>query len=131
MSLGVDVLFQVEHREREWLRALERQDATAVSQLLHDEFTSTSARSSGEVIGKHEYVSAVRDLTLCRYELRDIVTRQVGDIAVFKARLICDSTFAQSEIHDDLLVTDVWVKERNRWLVLTRHASPVPNPAVR
>ncbi len=92
---------------------------------LHDEFTSTSARSS-DVVDKREYLASIPRLEIRECQLRDVSVRSIENVGIVKARLICESTAADLDIHDDLLITDVWIKAGNLWKVVTRHASCRP-----
>lgn len=127
IALLADIQFEVKDKEEQWLKALQAQDAGAVSELLHDEFTSTSARSTGEVLRKREYIATVPQLKVCEYQLKNVSVYNVGSVVVVKARLICDSKFGNLDLHDDLLITDVWLKIDDRWMAITRHASRTPN----
>lgn len=55
-TLQVKTESELEHNESLWLKALQDQDDAAVSEILHDEFTSTSSRSS-DVVDKREYLA--------------------------------------------------------------------------
>ena len=55
-TLQVNTESELEYNESLWLKALQDQDDAAVSEILHDEFTSTSARSS-DVVDKREYLA--------------------------------------------------------------------------
>jgi hypothetical protein len=112
--------------EELWLEALKQQNLTVLDELLHEQFTSTSARSIGEVIRKKEYLAAATQLQVCDYDIADQVISAIEDVAVVKQRLSCHSKYQELDIHDDLLVTDVWVKSGDRWVAITRHASHLP-----
>ena len=114
---------EIEECERAWLVALERQDLSALNVLLHPEFTSTSARSEGELLRKAQYISASSRLKVCNHQIRDIQVFTIENVAIAKARLICSSKFRDQNIHDDLLITDVWLRVGHGWQVVTRHAS--------
>ena len=116
---------EVENCEIQWLNALQQHDIDALFELLHPDFTSTPARSSGEVLSRSEYLWQVPHVNICRYELRDFAIGQVDHTAVVKARLICDCTFGKAKIHDDLLITDVWVEVDHRWRALARHSTSI------
>jgi hypothetical protein len=113
-------------QERSWVIALQKHDSAALSRLLHDEFSSTSARSTGEILRKREYIEAALRMTICNYEIRDVTVYEVAQTAVVKARLICNSNFNGHDIHDDLLITDVWLRSGENWSAVTRHASQIP-----
>lgn len=125
MNTLTDVPLDLERHEREWLRALQERDFAVLREILHDEFTSTSARSSGEVLHKQDYLSAAEDVRLCDHEMTDLQICPLDGVVVVKGRLKCHSKFQDRDIHDDLLITDVWICDMNRWKALTRHASHV------
>ncbi len=124
-TLASDIRVQLERCELSWVQALQKQDAVELNRLLHDEFTSTPARSKGEVVRKREYIASASEVQVCDYELRDSTVSQSDNVAVFKARLICHSKFGGRHLDDDLLITDVWVRVGDAWLALTRHASHI------
>lgn len=52
--------------------------------ILHDEFTSTSARSSGEILSKQDYIAAASELQVCDHELQNLQVWPVDHVAVVK-----------------------------------------------
>ena len=125
-TLQVKTESELEHNESLWLKALQDQDDAAVSEILHDEFTSTSSRSS-DVVDKREYLASIPQLYIRECQLQDVPVHCIENVGIVKARLICDSTAGDREIYDDLFITDVWMKSGNAWKVVTRHASSVPD----
>lgn len=121
LQAGIEM--EIEQHEVAWLAALKDQNSRRLAILLHDEFTSTSARSSGEVLRKPEYLSAALQMRICDYELWNVKIYPIDDLAVVKARLICHSEFWNRSIHDDLLITDVWLRTTDGWKAVTRHSS--------
>lgn len=111
-TLQVNIESELEHNESLWLNALRDQDDEAVSEILHDEFTSTSARSS-DVLDKREYLASIPQLHIRQCQLRDVSVHCIENVGIVKARLICDSTAGDREIHDDLLITRV--DEVGKW----------------
>lgn len=117
---------EAEAHEKEWLDALQVHDSAALSNLLHEEFTSTSARYAGEILRKRNYIEEALRMKICNYQIRNVTVYEVELVVVVKARLTCNSKFNDQEIHDDLLITDVWLRNGNAWSALTRHASRLP-----
>ncbi len=112
-------------RERSWIKALRRKDTDKLDHLLHDEFTSTPARSAGEVLGKTDYIEAARHVHVAACKMEILQVQTIGqDLMVVKARLHCISENEAVRVCDDLLITDVWLSDTDdQWRAITRHVS--------
>jgi ketosteroid isomerase-like protein len=113
--------------EQSWVDAIAEHDQAAVRNLLADEFTLTSAFSSGDLINKDQFVknfmSAISGMSAT---FQDFLAHVYGDVAVVKFRSNSKYTFNGEDRSGDYLITDVWVKRGGRWQVVTRHATLLP-----
>ena len=129
MSLNdADIRQQITQLEQDWMDAWKRRDAAALDGFLAEEFTLTSALSTGDLIDKTQWI----DLALRAYECESfgfprILVRAYGDVAVVNALYRQKATANGQDWSGDFLITDVWVKRGGRWQVVTRHSSR-PNP---
>jgi ketosteroid isomerase-like protein len=119
---------QIEKRlatlERRWMEAVKLRDDAALKRLLADDFTLTSARSAGDLVGKTQYIeNTLRDWKLDAYSFDKLTVRVYGDTAIVHAWYKQQATVGGKAWNGDFLLTDVWVKQGRRWQVVSRHAS--------
>lgn len=113
--------------ERRWMGALQQRDASALSQLVSDDFTLVSPRLV-VVAGERDryFQHAMRELSLTSYELEGVTVRLYGRAAVVSGRLRQSATVGGEDWGGSYLFTDVWVSRDGAWRVVSRHASPLP-----
>jgi hypothetical protein len=114
---------ELEQLENAWMDALARRDAAALEPLLADDFTLTAVLSSGELVGKGEYIQSLRSLEVASWGIDRITVRLYGATAVVHLWFHRKATFAGGDWSGNFLVTDVWVHSGDRWQVVARHAS--------
>ncbi len=107
--------------ERVWVTAVQERDLGSLDVLLDKDFLCTSWASDGELINKEQYLAAVQNEDIRNCSAHDFSIQQAGDTVVVKCKMSCE--FGQRGISSELLVTDTWVRRRNRWKVLARHTS--------
>jgi len=113
--------------ERKWMDALKLRDASALSQIVSDDFTLVSPRlvvAAGERSKYFEH--AMRGLNLTSYDFEAMTVRLYGRTAVISGRLKQSATVAGEDWGGSYLVTDVWVSRDGFWRVVSRHASLLP-----
>src|SRR3954465_11444713 len=106
-----------------WMKAVMAHDATALQDILAEDFTLTSVHSSGELVGKAEYIGSFGKVKNSLFSFRDVIVRIYGEMAVVNSRFNQQYTADQKEAAGDFLLTDVWVKRSGRWQAVSRHAS--------
>ncbi|MDT5270941.1 MAG: hypothetical protein QOH49_3127 [Acidobacteriota bacterium] len=113
--------------ERKWMGALQLRDASALSQLISDDFTLVTPRlviASGD---REKYFQhATRDLSLTSYDFDGLTVRLYGRTAVVSGRLKQSATVAGEDWGGAYLFTDVWVSRSGAWQVVSRHTSLLP-----
>ena len=117
--------------ECEWRDALLSRDVERLRTLIHPRFVLIGTRSTGPfVINRDEWLSAVqqREIVGIHLDIRDAVILKDVMIGTIEARW--KVKYLGGEIEDCVLLTDVWVREGDNWLVVRRHSSPAP-PAVK
>jgi ketosteroid isomerase-like protein len=118
---------ELETAERELLHALQRGDVSASADLLRDDFLITTAGWLPEPVGKRAWLGALTSrVTLEDFDLRLIATRRYGEVAVVLAESSQSGTHDGAPYSMTFRYTDVWVFEKARWRLATRHASGIP-----
>jgi ketosteroid isomerase-like protein len=113
--------------ERRWMGALQRRDASALSQLVSEDFTLVSPRLNVAAGDRDKYFQhALRDLTLTSYEFEGLTIRLYGRTAVVSGRLKQSASAAGEDWGGSFLFTDVWVSRDAVWQVVSRHVSLLP-----
>lgn len=113
--------------ERKWTDALKLRDASALSQIISDDFTFASPRLAGVGIDRAKYFDhALRDLKLTAYEFEELKVRLYGRTAIISGRLKQNATVGDEDWSGLYLFTDVWVSRDGVWRVVSRHASLLP-----
>ena len=114
--------------ECEWRDALLKGDADRLRTLIHPRFVLIGTRSTGPfTIDREEWLSAVkqREIVAIDIDIRDAVVLDQVMIGTIEARWTVK--YLGGEIEDCVLLTDVWVREEDRWQCVRRHSSPAPS----
>jgi ketosteroid isomerase-like protein len=114
--------------ERKWMGALQQRDASALSQLISDDFTLVSPRLVVAAGDREKYFQhAMRDLSVTSYEFEGLTVRLYGRAAVVSGRLKQSASVAGEDWGGNYLFTDVWVSRDGAWQVVSRHVSQLPD----
>ena len=113
--------------ERKWMDSLRQRDASALSQLVSDDFTLVSPRLVVAAGDRDRYFQhAMRELNLTSYEFEALTVRLYGRTAVVTGRLKQSANIAGEDWGGNYLFTDVWVSRDGAWQVVSRHTSLLP-----
>lgn len=113
--------------ERKWMESLRQRDASALSQLISDDFTLVSPRLVVAAGGRDKYFEhAMRELNLTSYDFEGLTVRLYGRTAVVSGRLRQSAGVAGEDWGGSYIFTDVWVARDGAWQVVSRHASLPP-----
>jgi ketosteroid isomerase-like protein len=113
--------------EQKWMGALKLRDASALSQIISDDFTLVSPRLVVAVGDRDKYFQhTMHDLNLTSYDFEELTVRLYGRAAVVSGRLKQSATVAGEDWGGTYLVTDVWVGHGGIWRVVSRHTSLLP-----
>ncbi len=119
---------ELESAERALLEALQRGDAPACADLLHEDFLITTAGWSSEPVGKREWLDALSGrMTLDRFDLRLLATRSYGDASIVLVESHQEGTHDGAEFALTFRYTDVWVRDGVNLRLAARHASTIPH----
>lgn len=113
--------------ESEWRDALLSRDIEKLRTLIHPRFVLIGSRSTGPfTINREEWLSAVqqRQIVSITLDIREAVVFEDVMIGTIDARW--KVKYLGGEIEDCVLLTDVWVRDEDRWQVVRRHSSPAP-----
>ena len=114
--------------ECEWRDALLKGDADRLRTLIHPKFVLIGTRSAGPfTINREEWLAAVqqREIVSIDLDVRDAIILDHVMIGTIEARWTVK--YLGGEIEDCVLLTDVWVREEDRWQCVRRHSSPTPS----
>jgi ketosteroid isomerase-like protein len=117
----------VDALEREWRDALCHKDMDRLRALVHPEFVLIGTRSTGPfVMHRDEWLDAIqrREVETIDLEVRDATA--LGDAMVGTVLASWKVKYLGRVIEDCVLLTDVWVKERDQWRAIRRHSTPAP-----
>jgi len=109
--------------EEDWMKAVAQKDQATLKRLMADEFTLTSAYSTGNVITRDDFLKNIQSVKQNELSFYNASLSIYGDVAVLKARIKDNYTMNGEDRSGDYLITDVWVKRDGRWQVVTRHSS--------
>jgi len=110
--------------ERRWMGALQQRDASAMSQLIAEDFTLVSPRLVTAAGDRDKYFQhAMRDLNLTAYDFEGVTVRIYGRTAVVSGRLSQSADVGGVDWGGTYLFTDVWVSRDGTWQVVSRHLS--------
>ena len=117
----------IEGLEREWRDALCSKDMDKLRSLVHPDFVLIGTRSSGPfVMGRDEWLDAIqrRDVDSIELEVRDATS--LDEVMVGTVQAKWRLKYLSRVIEDCVLLTDVWVKDGERWRAIRRHSTPAP-----
>lgn len=118
----------IESLERDWRDALCAKDIDRLRSLIHPKFTLIGTRASGAfTMTREEWLEAIqkRELISIDLDVREAVA--FDDMMIGTVEAKWRVAYLGRPIDDSVLLTDVWVCEDERWQVVRRHSSPVPN----
>ncbi|HEY1144027.1 MAG TPA: nuclear transport factor 2 family protein [Sphingomicrobium sp.] len=113
--------------ESQWRDALLSRDIDRLRTLIHPRFVLIGSRSTGPfTINREEWLAAVqqRQIVSIALDIREAVVFEDVMIGTIDARW--KVKYLGGEIEDCVLLTDVWVRDEDRWQVVRRHSSPAP-----
>jgi ketosteroid isomerase-like protein len=113
--------------ERKWMGALQQRDASALSQLVSEDFTLVTPKLVVAPGDRDKYFQhAMRDLSLTSYDFEGLTVRLYGRTAVVSGRLRQSASVGGEDWGGTQHFTDVWVSRDGAWQVVSRHTSLPP-----
>lgn len=115
----------IEALECQWCDALCSKDIARLRSLVHPDFKLIGTRQNGAfMMGRDEWLDAIqrRDVDSIDVEIRDAKTFDNVTVATIYARWRIK--YLGRVIEDFVILTDVWVRDEDRWQALRRHSTP-------
>lgn len=113
--------------EREWRDALCKKDMERLHSLVHKDFVLIGTRSTGPfMMTRDEWLDAIqrRDVDAIDIDVENATAAKDVMIGTVYARWRLK--YLGRVIEDCVVLTDVWVKDDDRWQVIRRHSTPAP-----
>ena len=113
--------------ECQWRDALCAKDNNRIASLVHPSFVLIGTRSTGPfMLSREEWLDAIqrREIISIDLDIKDAVVFDQMMVGTIEAKWRVK--YLGGEIEDCVLLTDVWVKEGDRWQVVRRHSTPAP-----
>jgi len=113
--------------ERDWRDALCSKDMKRLQSLVHKDFILIGTRSTGPfMMNRDQWLDAIqrRDVEAIELEVQDATVLDNLMIGTVQARWRLK--YLGRIIEDCVMLTDVWVKDDDRWQAIRRHSTPAP-----
>ena len=124
MADNCEVIAGLEHQ---WRDALCSKDVAQLSKMMHPDFVLIGTRSTGPfLMQRDEWLDAIqrREVDTIEFNVMDATAFDNVMIGTVHARWRIK--YLGRVIEDCVLLTDVWVREGDRWLAIRRHSTPAP-----
>ena len=113
--------------EREWRDALCSKDMKRLAGLMHPDFILIGTRSTGPfMMQRDEWLDAIKrsEVETIEFDVKDATA--LDDVLIGTVHARWRLKYLGRVIEDCVLLTDVWVKDGDRWVAIRRHSSPAP-----
>lgn len=113
--------------ERDWRDALCNKDLGRLRSLMHPDFVLIGTRSTGPfMMHRDEWIDAIqrRQVETIEFDVRDATA--LDDVMIGTVHARWKLKYLGRSIEDCVLITDVWVKDGDRWVAIRRHSTPAP-----
>jgi ketosteroid isomerase-like protein len=115
--------------EKRMFEALKARDSAMLKSLLADDFLLAGITVPGTKTDKTRYIDwAVKNFELRAFTIEKTALRVSPATAVVTYNYKRQANVGGASADGDFVVTNVWVKRGNDWLVISHHISPLPNP---
>jgi len=113
--------------EREWRDALCKKEMERLHSLVHKDFVLIGTRSTGPfMMTRDEWLDAIqrRDVDAIEIDVENATAAK--DVMIGTVYASWRLKYLGRVIEDCVVLTDVWVREEDRWQVIRRHSTPAP-----
>jgi ketosteroid isomerase-like protein len=113
--------------ESEWRDALCSKDMARLRSLMHPDCVLIGTRATGPfLMHRDDWLDAIqrRDVETIEFDVRDATA--LGNVMLGTVHARWRLKYLGRIIEDCVLLTDVWVKEGDRWVAIRRHSTPAP-----
>src|SRR5438034_2464462 len=124
MSNTADVERQIAERERQWTQALLRRDVEAMNGFLADDyFLAIGVQGMPlQFMPRANWIAALPTYVIHEWTVDDMRVQVHGDTAVALMLVNQKATVAGRDRSGQFFLTDIWVKNGDRWKVAARHS---------
>jgi len=106
-----------------------RLDVESLDRIYADDIMVTAP--IGICVDKPAVMDEVRraaaQAVISRYDKDDLKVRAYGDTAVSSYRMTAWATVEGQELKRSLCITNVWLKRKGDWKIVSRHTASLPN----
>ncbi len=120
------MLVDIKNMERLWNDAILRRDVGSAASFLAPEFKLIVGVESQslQVIPRELWLSALPRYVINGHEITDMHVSIWNDLAVTTLTITQDAEpLNNRDISGSFLITDIWVRRNEKWLVAERHSS--------
>ena len=113
--------------ERDWRDALCSKDVQRLSDMMHQDFVLIGTRSTGPfMMHRDDWLDAIQRREVETIDFNVMDATALDDVMIGTVHARWRLKYLGRVIEDCVLLTDVWVKEGDRWLAIRRHSTPAP-----
>ena len=119
---------EIKKLAHDWLDAVRLRDATTLDRILAEDFLISGWQPEGRLADKQFYVEDCMrpvDIQEGSYKFDRWQVRRYGETVVVNCILDIHAIVEGHKWGGEVLITDVWIRERDAWRVVTRHTSPI------
>ena len=119
---------EIKKLSHEWLDAVRARDRASLDRILADDFLISGWQPEGRLANKAYYLEDCLkpvDIQEGSYQFDRWRIRRYGDTAVVTCNLKIHAIVNGVNWGGESIITDVWVRDGDKWRVVTRHSSPV------
>ena len=115
-NTDVDSLHQL---NQDYIRSVQTSDVRRFDEILAEDFLCSNP--DGSLVDRAEFLAqTARPVSISNLEARDVRVRIIGDVAIIHARTtytLPDGRAGSGRY------TDVWARQRGRWLAVSAHVT--------
>ena len=126
--MAADQAHLIEALESEWRDALCARDMERLRSLIHPDFVLIGSRSTGPFsMHRDDWLEAIQLREVVDIKLRIEDSKVFDQVMVGTVHARWVVRYLDRQFDDCVLLTDVWVREDDRWQVIRRHSTPLPS----
>jgi ketosteroid isomerase-like protein len=107
---------ELEAAEQEWVEVIQRRDVDAADRLLATDFALSSIGGVGNQVSREEWLGSLTAIESTLLDVDVLESRVLGEVGIVRARLRWEATLGARDLTGDYAVTDVFKREKGRWL---------------
>jgi ketosteroid isomerase-like protein len=119
---------EIRQLAHEWLDAVGRRDRATLDRILAEDFLISGWQPEGRLADKQYYIEDCLKPVYIQegsYHFDRWQVRKYGETAVVNCILDVHAIVEGAKWGGEMILTDVWVRERDMWRVVARHTSPI------